>query len=334
MIETRVTEAFGLSTPILSAGMAFVSRPQLAAAVSNAGGMGFLGADMTPPDGVARLIAATRSLTSRPFGVDFMVPFFSEEHLNTCLAARLAVVNFIWGYPNWEWVEKLQDAGTKVWMKASSLEEAKGALQCGLDGLVVEAPQGGPSRHSAGLMSLLPAIVDAVRLPVIASGNIVDGRGLAASLTLGAEAVRCGTRFLTAAEADAESEYDRRFGPSTIDGTVLMDLFSREWPEDPAPAVKTRVVRDWAYREIEAKAAVAGSGSAADGSLAGRGVPMSKLAAVLSPESEEAFGENGSNYDASVETTRKTQPAAEIMEEMTREAKQILARYRPLVAVA
>jgi NAD(P)H-dependent flavin oxidoreductase YrpB (nitropropane dioxygenase family) len=313
MIETRVTEAFGLYTPILSAGMAFVSRPHLAAAVSNAGGMGFVGADMTPPDGVARLIATTRSLTPRAFGVDFMVPFFTEEHLNACLEEPAAVVNFLWGYPNWEWVEKLQEAGAKVWMKVNSLDEAKGALQCGLDGLVVEAVQGGPSRHAPSLMSLLPSIVDAVRLPVIASANILDGRGLAASLALGAEAVRCGTRFLTAAEADAQSEYDRRFGPATIDGTVLTELFSREWPEDSMPVVKNRAFADGS------------SGSAA---------VMSKLSAVLTPENDEERIENTFYASESGEAERNIQPAAEILEEMTREAEQILARYTTLVAVA
>jgi NAD(P)H-dependent flavin oxidoreductase YrpB (nitropropane dioxygenase family) len=304
MIETRITEAFGLYTPILSAGMAFVSRPQLAAAVSNAGGMGFLGADMTPPDGVARLITTTRSLTPRPFGVDFMVPFFSEGHLDACLENPVAAVNFIWGYPNWEWVEKLQDAGTKVWMKVTSIDEAKGALQCGLDGLVVEAVQGIPGRPGAGLMSLLPSIVDAVRVPVIAAGNIVNGRALAASLALGAEAVRCGTRFLSAAEADAQSEYERRFGPSTIDGTVLTELFSREWPEDSAPVVKPHP-----------------------------GAVMPKLSAILAPESGEDRAGKMLDEDGAAEI-RNIQPAAEILDEMTREAEQILSRYNPLVAVA
>lgn len=332
MIETRITGAFGLSTPILSAGMAFVSRPKLAAAVSNAGGMGFLGADMTPPEGVAELVAATRRLTSRPFGIDFMVPFFTEEHLNICLSSPVAAVHFIWGYPNWEWVEKLQEAGTKVWMKVTSLEEAKGALQCGLDGLVVEAPQGGPARGPS-LMSLLPAIVDAVHLPVIASGSIVDGRGLAASLTLGAEAVRCGTRLLAAAEADAQSEYDRRFGPATIDGEVLVDLFGREWPENPEPAVQNEAARDWVATEIESKAAAAGSRPRPEGSCDGH-TALTNLAEFVLPRNSENGGANGVPHSATAETPWSIQPAAQIMNGMTREAERILSRTRRLVAVA
>jgi NAD(P)H-dependent flavin oxidoreductase YrpB (nitropropane dioxygenase family) len=333
MIETRITDAFGLSTPILSAGMAFVSRPKLAAAVSNAGGMGFLGADMTPPDAVAEMVAATRRLTSRPFGIDFMVPFFTEEHLQACLASPVAAVTFIWGYPNWEWVEKLQEVGSKVWMKVTSLEEAKGALQCGLDGLVVEAPQGGPGRGSPSLMSLLPAVVDAVHLPVIASGSIVDGRGLAASLTLGAEAVRCGTRFLAATEADAQSEYDRRFGPSAIDGTMLVDLFSREWPEDPVQAVENQTARRWAYREIEVKAAAVGSQPRPEGSCDGH-TALTNLAEFLLPGTGEGSTTNAISQNETAQASRSVQPAAQIMNEMTREAERILSRTRRLVAVA
>ena len=88
----------------------------------------------------------------------------------------------------------------------------KGALQCGLDALVVQASEGGPGCSTTSLMTLLPAVVDLTSMPVIASGSIVDGRGLAAVMTLGAEAVRCGTRFLSATEADAQSEYERRVG--------------------------------------------------------------------------------------------------------------------------
>jgi hypothetical protein len=330
MIETRITRAFGLSTPILSAGMAFVSRPKLAAAVSNAGGMGFLGVDMTPPEGVAEMVAATRRLTARSFGIDFMVPFFTEQHLRQCLASPVAAVTFIWGYPHWEWVEKLQEVGTKVWMKVTSLQEAKGALQCGLDGLVVEAPRGGPD--SPSLMSLLPAVVDALHLPVIASGSIVDGRGLAAALALGAEAVRCGTPFLAAAEADARSEYDRRFGPSAIDDAPLTELFSREWPEDPEPAVENQPARQWAGREIEVKAAAGGSQPRPEGSCDGH-TGITNITEFLLP-TERPMAANGFHPDDNPAPTPAVQPAAILMNEMTREAERILARGRRLVAVA
>lgn len=99
MKQGRLSETLGFSVPVFSAGMAFVAGPELAAAVSNAGGMGFLGAGMTPPQGIGPLIEATRSMTPRPFGIDFGTDFFSPEHLDACVAARPEVVVFFWNYP-------------------------------------------------------------------------------------------------------------------------------------------------------------------------------------------------------------------------------------------
>jgi NAD(P)H-dependent flavin oxidoreductase YrpB (nitropropane dioxygenase family) len=217
-------------------------------------------------------------------------------------------------------------------MKVTSLEDAKGALQCGLDGLVVEAPQG-PNRITPSLMSLLPEIVDAVRLPVIASGNIADGRSLAASLTLGAEAVRIGTPFLAAVEADAEAEYERRFGPSSIEGTALVELFSREWPEEPAPAANSRSTQTRVYTEVENRPVAAGP-IPADEAAAEHGLTLTKLTRVLSTEREVVFEQDDFEGNEKKETKVKIRAAAEIIREMTGEAEQILARYAPLVAVA
>ena len=304
MIETRTTKAFGLTTPILSAGMTFVAREPLAAAVCNAGGMGFLGTDTIAPDMLAQMIRTTRTLTSRPFGLDMMVPFFSEAHLEVCLAEPVAVVNFLWGYPDWVWVEKLQNAGSQVWMQARSLDEAKGALQCGLDALIVQAAEG--ERTGGGLMSVLPAVVDAVPLPVIASGNIVDGRCLAAALALGAEAVRCGTRFLSAIESDSQAEYERRVGADTNEQTVTSNLFTPEWPDPPERVSSFPEEPEQAFAESR----------------------------PLTTQARDKRDKAAGGKDPLVEGATEAMPAAEIMREMTRQAETILAKYSSLRAVA
>jgi NAD(P)H-dependent flavin oxidoreductase YrpB (nitropropane dioxygenase family) len=143
--------------------MAFVARPPLAAAVSNAGGMGVLGADMTPPPDIAAMIQATRELTSKPFGVDFITPFFTDAHLAACESNPPAVVVFFWGLPTPEWIERLHAAGSQVGLQVGSLAEARDAVGSNLDALIVQgAEAAGHNRSSAGLMTLLPAVADAV----------------------------------------------------------------------------------------------------------------------------------------------------------------------------
>jgi hypothetical protein len=327
MLQTNLTRTFGLKSPILSAGMAFVARPQLAAAVSNAGGMGFLGADMASPEALADLIRQTRRLTSQPFGIDVMVPFFSEEHLDVCVAAQVPIVNFFWGYPQWEWVEKLQNAGSRVWMKVRSVDEAKGALQCGLDALVVQASEGGPGFSLTSLMTLLPAVVDMTPMPVIASGSILDGRGLAAALALGAEAVRCGTRFLSAVEAEAQSEYERRVGASLTDQNIGNNLFSREWPDAPADVAPERPVDEWTTPVVLFRPGAANPATASD-SVPERGFHVAAFA-----DSMGTMASTGMFPDTNAPVS-ELRPAAEIIQRMMRQAEGILAKYSRWQAVA
>lgn len=251
MMETRITKTFGMTTPIVSAGVAFVARPELAAAVSNAGGMGFLGAEMTPPHEVADLVRATRELTSCPFGIEFMTPYFTQWRLQACVADPVAVVTFYWGIPDRRWVEKLQDAGCQVWVKAGTLDEAHEIERQGADAVAVEAPEGGPEYVVGRLLKLLTKVTNAVEIPVIASAGGVDGTGLLAALALGASAVRCGTMFLSAEEADAEASYGRTMADSPIDATLRVNLLTREWPERPAAMLNRDVVCEWLRSQRE-----------------------------------------------------------------------------------
>lgn len=340
-METRITKRFELTTPIVSAGMAFVSRPALAAAVSNAGGIGFLAAEMTPPHEVADLIRATRRRTSRPFGIECMAPYFTRWHLDACVNESVAVVTFVWGIPERDWVQKLQEAGIQVWVKVCSLEQARRAVVLRVDALVVEAPDGGPEYVGGRLMSLLADVADAVDIPVIASASAVDGPGLMAALMLGAEAVRCGTLFLGAKEANAEAEYARSLADSPIDATLRVNLLTREWPERPAPRLTNHVVREWIQSQVKSKGpAWAGTRHAAC-LVPGASEPLSAM--LAEPDSGgtpcDSAGPRGSGKSmVAVEPRRASSTAlptvATILEEIMNEARRILQNRDRLCHVA
>ncbi|MEX2299628.1 MAG: nitronate monooxygenase [Bryobacterales bacterium] len=340
-METRITKRFELTIPIVSAGMAFVSRPALAAAVSNAGGMGFLAAEMTPPHEVADLIRATRRLTTRPFGIECMAPYFTKWHLDACVSETVAVVTFVWGIPEREWVQKLQEAGSQVWVKVCSLEQARRAVALRVDALVVEAPDGGPEYVGGRLMSLLADVADAVDIPLIASASAVDGPGLMAALMLGADAVRCGTLFLGAKEANAEAEYARSLADSPIDATLRVNLLTREWPERPAPMLTNHVVREWIRSQLKSKGpAWAGT---RHGRCRVRGASETLSSMLAEPDSGgtpgPTAGPGGSEGKSvvPVEPRRASSavpPVATILEGIMNEARRILQNRDRLCQVA
>lgn len=329
--QGRLSDSLAFSVPIFSAGMAFVAGPPLAAAVSNAGGIGFLGAGMAPPEGVKAMIEATRSMTSGPFGIDFVTDFFSTEHLDACVAARPDVVVFFWNYPQREWIDRLHGAGTQVWMQVGSLAEARTASGLGLDALIVQgAEAGGHNRASAGLISLLPAVVDAVApLPIIAAGGIADGRGLAAALTLGAEAIWCGTRFLASEEAAAHPHYKRSVVDAGVDDTVRTTLFGPEWPDQPTRVFRNRLVREWAGREAEAKIFGQTRGPVGKTTLGSEEMPIPVFSSMLpTQETEGDLEDMGLTMGESAGLIGDILPAAVIVREMVDEARVILAGLR------
>lgn len=327
--STNFLERLGIEVPVLSAGMAFAAGPALAAAVSNAGGMGFLGAGLAPPEGIAAMIAATRRLTNRPFGIGFVTPFFTEVHLAACREARPHAVVFFWEQPQRAWIEALQASGTQVWMQVGSLAEAKEAAACGVDAVIAQgAEAGGHNRASAGMMTLLPAVVDALApLPVIAAGGIADGRGLAAALALGAQAAWCGTRFLAAEESEAHAEYKRRVLGASVDDTLRTALFGPEWPDQSMRVLKNRVVREWAGREAEARALPATGTTIGRTMLGGQEVPLPRFSVILpTTETEGDFEEMGLTMGESAGLIREVRAAGAIVREMAAQAEAILGR--------
>jgi NAD(P)H-dependent flavin oxidoreductase YrpB (nitropropane dioxygenase family) len=236
MISTSFTKLLTIDHLVARAGLGGVGRAELAAAVSNAGGLGMLGMIRMPPDFIPEQICRTRSLTSRPFSVNLVPPVAHtpggiESQFEICIKERVPVVSLFWcdGVP---FVERCHAARVVVMLQVGSAEEAKTATAVGVDVIVAQGVEaGGHVRGQVGLLPLLPTIVDAVApIPVLAAGGIVNGRGLAAALSLGAAGVWVGTRFVASAESEAHPEYKHRLLEACETDTVRSELSRVEWP--------------------------------------------------------------------------------------------------------
>ena len=272
MFSTSITRTFGLTTPIVNAGMAMIARPALAAAVCKAGALGTIGSDINPPDALRGLVRQTKTLTKRPFGVDLIGDFVTDEHVSVLIEEQVALAIFFWTLPTLEHVERLKQAGIKVWMQVGRVAEAKQAAALGADALIVQgAEAGGHNRAEASTMTLFPRIRRHFRgLPLLAAGGIVDGTTMAAALVLGADAVWCGSRFLASQEAEAHDTYKERVlsadvgdtarsSPSTaLSGPVRpcapssMTVHAWRWGGDPRPS-GMRQARSLARRSSTAR---------------------------------------------------------------------------------
>lgn len=200
MIKTKICTLLGIDYPIFQGGMAWVSMAELVAAVSNGGGLGIIGCGGMTPDFLSQQIDKTRSLTSRPFGVNLLL---THPQINDLVQVVLdnppAVVTTGAGNPG-KYIPALKEKGIKVIPVIPSCALAKRMEKIGADAVVAEGTEAGGHVGELTTMCLVPQVVDTVNIPVIAAGGIIDGRGLAAALALGAAGVQMGTRFLCAEE--------------------------------------------------------------------------------------------------------------------------------------
>lgn len=327
MVRTRLTEEYGLEVPFISAGMAFIGMPPLVAAVSNAGGMGTLGASLLPPDGLRAMIRMIRSLTQRPFGVNFITQFTTETHIDVCLEEQVPVVSFFWNDPPEALISRLHRGGAKAWMQVGSVQEAQQALSCGIDAIIVQGSEaGGHNRSTASTFALIPAVVDAIApTPVIAAGGIADGRGVVAALALGAEAVWVGTRLVASSEANAHQEYKRRIVAAGVGDTMRTSIFGPEWPHQSMRVLRNRVVNAWVSRENEVVYATDPIQVIGHTVLGGQEVPLPKFSALLpTPETTGDFEEMCLIAGESAGIVKEIIPAGQIVQAMMQEAGQII----------
>ena len=220
-MKTRLTELLGIQYPIIQGGMAWVAEYHLAAAVSNAGGIGLIGAASAPPEVVREQVRKCKELTDKPFGVNVMLlnPN-AEEVAKIVVEEGVQVVTTGAGNPA-KFMSLWKENGVKVIPVVASVAMARMMERAGADAIVAEGMESGGHIGSITTMALVPQVVDAVSVPVIAAGGIGDGRGLAAAMMLGAEGVQMGTRFVVAKESIVHSNYkERLIKASDIDSEV------------------------------------------------------------------------------------------------------------------
>ena len=347
--QTSLTELLGIACPIVQAPMAGFSTPGLAAAVSNAGGLGSLGSAMLGPEQLRAGLRDLRAATNRPVNANFFVhappredaarrarmqarlrpyydelgialpdpppappPPFSEAILEVVLSERPGVVSFHYGLPEAAHLEALRDAGIRVLSSATTVEEARWLEARGVAAVIAQGYEAGGHRGTfmgplegarIGTMALVPQIVDAVACPVIAAGGIMDGRGIAAALMLGAAGVQLGTAFLGCPEASVSPLH--RAALRAGDGTRVTRAFTGK----PARVLANRYVLEMADAEDDAlafplqrmlsaplaQAAVARGSADFMALYAGQGAPLARelpateLLETLVAETEQAL---------------------------------------------
>lgn len=328
MLKTRITEAFDLYYPIINAGMAFVAGPELAAAVANAGGLGMLGTGRTPPDGVRAMIRMTRSLTHRPFGVDYIGTFVEDGHIDVLVEEAVPLVVFFWEPPTAAQAARLKAGGVRFWMQVGTVAEAREAQALGVEGLIVQGSEaGGHNRAEAPLAQLFPLIRATVPdLPLVAAGGIMDGPSMAAALALGAEAVWCGTRFLASDEASAHPHYKRAVVEARPGDTEISTVFGPEWPGQALRVIVNKAV---VAARGRAEAALAESAGELIGTARVRGevVPVPRYSAILpTPEFDANLDWACLTAGECAGRIASVRPAGEIVRTMSEEAEAILNR--------
>jgi NAD(P)H-dependent flavin oxidoreductase YrpB (nitropropane dioxygenase family) len=290
-IATPFTARFGCKYPFACAGMAFAGMTELALAVCRGGGVGAIGVGLTPPEQLRGMIHEMRRKTSAPFNINFLTIFDNDAHIRICAEEQVPIVSFHWGHPSVEHIKVLRDAGVSVWEQIGSVEAAKRATADGVEVIVAQGSEaGGHNYGSLPAMVLVPMVVDAVAPSlVLAAGGIADGRGVAAALALGADAVWVGSRMVATRESAVHSEHKRRIVAATGEQTVLSGIFGPEMPNfNPMRVIRNRVVEEWNDRLKEVPTRrddLPGIGAT---KLFGQDLPLRKFDAILATEDTEA----------------------------------------------
>jgi len=329
MLTTRFTRLVGCAVPIQQAGMGAAAPPELAAAVSEAGAFGMLGTARTGLNAMtfATLLERTQQLTTRPFGVNFImrpgsVAARSPREFIEQAAKVSKVVEFFYTDPSAEFVRIAHDQGALVSWQVGSPEEALAAAEIGCDLIVVQGIEaGGHVRGTIGLLSLLSEVLDAVpAVPVLAAGGVGTGRAMAAALAAGADGVRVGTRFVASEEAGVHPTYARALVAARAQDTVYTRTFHVGWPEAPHRALRSAIEAAEAFQgEIVAKV-VGLDGAEAAVPRFGTRVPDRTATGAIEAMSLYA-GE-------SVGDVKRVLPASEVVRELVEQAEQLLRRSR------
>ncbi len=306
MFKSKVADLLGLKYPVFQGGMAWVATAELVAAVSNAGGLGIIGAGSMEGKHLKVEIEKTRKLTDKPFGVNLMLlnPFI-DELVEVVTEAKVPVVTTGAGNPG-KYIEKFKKAGIKIFPIAPAVALAKRLERLGVDGIIVEGGEAGGHVGELTTMVLTPLVVDNIKIPVIAAGGIADGRGVAAAFALGADAVQIGTRFVVAKECIVHENYKK----SLIKANARDAVVSGRSTGHPVRCLKNKLTR--AFDKLEKE-------GAPKEKLEELGVGKLRAAAV---NGDTAWGSIMMGQSAGLVTQEQT--AEEIIREVFEEAKSVI----------
>jgi NAD(P)H-dependent flavin oxidoreductase YrpB (nitropropane dioxygenase family) len=315
VIQTAFFDRLGCSAPIQLAGMGGMNPPELVAAVSNAGGLGMFGGAGMPAELIAKACAEARKLTLKKFGVNFLMPFFDKDALDAA-ATSADVIEFFYGAPDSALVNVVHRHGKLAFWQVGSVEEAVAAEKAGCDFIIAQGVEGGGHiRGTTALLPLLDAVLEAVRVPVIAAGGIATARSLAAVVAAGACAARIGTRFLAARESAAHPEYVRAILDAEAGDTELTEAFGADWPNAPHRVLRSSLAAAHAHAGDIVGLMEYGGGAH----------PVCKW--TVAPPDKSATG----NVRAmacyagfSVGAVNKVEPAAEIVRDLSEGAERLL----------
>lgn len=328
-LRTSFCDLAGISVPIVQAPIGGPCTPALAAAVSEAGGLGMLALSWSEERALRDELIATRERTGKPFGANFVLKWPQRERIETCLAEGVKIISTFWGDPA-PLCDMIHDAGGLHLHTVASAAEAKRAADAGVDVVVAQgAEAGGHVWGQVATLPLVPAVVDAVSpLPVVAAGGIADGRGLAAVLALGADAAWMGTRFLLADEADTAEIYRERLLAAVETDTAHGIVFDIGWPDAPHRALRNSTVRAWEHAGRPEPGRRPDEGETVGHLPGGHGIerysdiaPTREITGDI--ESMALYAGQG------VALARQPRPAAEIVAEVHDDAVRALARRGP-----
>lgn len=306
MIKSVICEMLGIKYPIFQGGMAWIADGKLAAAVSQAGGLGIVAAGNAPGDYVREQIRIAKSLTDKPIGVNIMLlsPFV-EEVANIVAEEKVSVVTTGAGNPS-KYMEMWKNAGIKIIPVVASVAVAKKMTQLGASALIAEGGESGGHVGELTTMVLVPQIVDATSLPVIAAGGIADSRGIAAAFMLGAKGVQVGTRFLSAEECNIHPTYKEKI----IKASDLCTMVTGKRLGHPVRSLRTPFARNYSKAEYS-------------------GIPDEELEAMgtgaLRLAVQEGDKENGCFLAGQIAAmVKEVQPAKDIIEDLMSDLEPLL----------
>jgi nitronate monooxygenase len=297
-LRTPICDLLGVRYPILNAGIGPAAGPELAAAVTNAGGFGVLGGGGMPIEAVRKRVVQTRARTSGPFGVNVIIddPATPDDlqHVEALAETGVAAIVLFWG-DSTPYVERIHRHGAKVLVQVGSLDEALRAAKSGVDAVIAQGVEaGGHVRGTTSIWELLPATVKALQaLPVLASGGIGDAPGVARALATGAAGVSLGTRFVACDETWLHLAYKERIVNARAEDTMLNELYDYDWPNAPH-----RTLRNKTYEEWHA------AGCPPRGSKPGEGTPIGRLTNAMGQRVEwmrYAIGTAPPDFDGDIE---------------------------------